>query len=164
MPNLTTTVLKNPAVQKNQVHEIELVIQQTAGTQTYVAGILGLGSALIVGDTNTDFTQAAANTLLGVDNDVITATVFGSTAMGTDALGYILAMNGQVASVVYCQYSFWLATEVANMFLGTTTAPTDALTEVAYKTPAGNIAGRVIPAGFDAGTGLLQIKLGVILK
>lgn len=164
MANLTSTILKSDLLQKGQVHELDIYIQQTAGAQSYVAGLQCLQGAMIIGDTAGEFTQAAADSLLGVSNDVITATVFGSTAMGTDSLGMIIAMQGQVESLVYMQYSFWLGTEVANLLLGTSTAPTDALTEVAYKTPAGNIAARVIPAGFDAGTGVLQVKFGLILK
>lgn len=164
MANISSTILRNEALQRNQVHEISLFFQQTAGTQTYLAGLEGLASCVIIGDTAGEFTQAATDTLLGSTNDILATTVFGSTAMGTDAFGIILATGEQVSRVVYCQYSLWLATEVANCFAGTKTAPTDALTEVAYCSPLGNIAVRVIPAGFDAGTGILQVNLGVLLK
>ncbi len=164
MGNFSSSILTSDALQRVQPHVIDLWIQQTSGTQTFVSGVQGLASAVIMGDTANEFTQAAANALLGVPNDVITATVFGTTAMGTDSFGMIVACKGQLQQIVYLEYDFWLASEIQHCFVGTATAPTDALSEVAYCTPAGNCALRVIPAGFDAGTGLLHIQLGVILK
>ncbi len=164
MANFGSSILRSDSLQRSQPHEIDLWIQQTAGTQTFVPGLDGLASAVIMGDASSDFTQAACNSLLGVSNDIITATVFGSTAMGTDSFGMIVACNGQIQQIVALEYQFWLATMVDACFVGTYTAPTDALSEVAYCSPAGNVALRVIPAGFDAGTNLLHIKLNVILK
>lgn len=164
MPNFLSTVLKNDGLARLQSRELKFYIQQTAGTQSFISGMEGLAGSIIQGDTAGEFTQAAADALLGVSNDVVTATMFGATAMGTDSYGFILACQGQIQKLVYLQYSLWLATEVQNLLLGTSTAPSDALTEVAYLTPAGNIAGRLIPAGFDAGTGVLEVKMGVFLK
>jgi hypothetical protein len=164
MANVNRASLSNDALARSQPDVLEFWVQETAGTLSFIQSQSGLQSCLIHGLAAGDFTQAAADALLGVPNDVITATMFGSTAMGTDAYGFILACNGQVERVAYMEYQFWLASEVENLVLGTTTAPTNALTEVAYKTPAGNIAGRIIPAGFDAGTGVLKVTLGVYFK
>lgn len=156
--------LRRDALARNQPDIVKFLVQQTGGTLTYVSGLEGLQSCLYHGSATGDFVQATADTLLGSVNDVLTATVFGATAMGTDSYGFVLALDGQVSKLVYMKYTLWLATEVANAIVGTATAPTNALTEVAYQTPAGNIAGRIIPAGFDAGTGLLEVELGVFFK
>ena len=164
MSNYQRSSLKNDGLARCQPDILKLFVQQTAGTQTYVSGVASLQGSVIIGDANSEFTNAAADTLLGVTGDVVATTMFGSTAMGTDSFGMILACQGQIQKLVYCHYSLWLATEVEHLILGTTSAPTDALTEAAYQTPAGNIALRLIPAGFDAGTGVLEIELGVFYK
>lgn len=156
--------MKRDRLAAAQPDVIKFLVQETAGTLSYVSGLESLQNCLYHGLAAGDFVQATADSLLGSVNDVITATMFGSTAMGTDAYGFILSFDGQIQKVVYMKYTFWLATEIAHELLSTTTAPTNALTEVCYQTPAGNIAGRIIPAGFDAGTGLLEVELGVFFK
>lgn len=164
MPHYLKSALKRDRLAAGQMDVIKFIIQETAGTLSYVSGLEMLQNSLYHGLAAGDFVQATADTLLGSVNDVITGTMFGSTAMGTDSYGFILSFDGQVQKLVYMKYTFWLATEVANCILSTTTAPTNALTEVAYQTPAGNVAGRIIPAGFDAGTNILEVELGLFLK
>jgi hypothetical protein len=157
----TTSMLKNQALVAGQYLPIDLFFQETAGTVTHIR--TELEGSMIIGVAATPFTQAAVDALIG-SGQIVATTVFNATAMGTDSFGFVLDCNEQIADVQNMQYTFWLATEVSNNVAASATEPPGTLTEALYKTPNGNIVGRVIPAGFDAGTAVLQIRIWVKLK
>lgn len=153
--------LKNPALQQSQLYPIDIFIQDTAGAVTQVNGVLE--GSMIIGVAATPFTQSAVDALIG-SGQIVATTVFGSTAMGTDAFGFVLNTNQQIQSAQCMEYTLWIASEVANYVAVQTTEPANTLTEALYVTPNGNIVGRVIPTGLDAGTGVLHIRIWVTLK
>lgn len=140
---------------------------------------------IIVGYDTGDFTQAACDALLGSTNEFVTATAFGSTAMGTDALGFILNCDGQLKSqaattltisgnsVTSCEVLFEVFPLIGTT--QTTSIHTKAQTTVLPNSlaaparlqvsSAGNVAGQIVISGLDAATaGLLVFKISPNMK
>ncbi len=126
---------------------------------------IGIKPEIITGFDTGDFTQAAIDALLNSTNEVLAATAFGSTAMGTDAFGFVLNCLGQVRAV----RSMTVATNigvggatVSCVCAGQTSALPNTLPALArvQTTSGGNIAAQFVITGLDAATsGLLQIRL-----
>lgn len=111
--------------------------------------------------------QTTIDNLLGSVNEVLAATAFGSTALGTDAFGFVLACEGQIKEVKSIRVLSNIGTGGADVnasAAGQTTALPNTLPAFArvQKTSGGNIAGQVVLTGLDAATaGLVQIQLFV---
>lgn len=127
--------------------------------------------ALVGYDTGSPLDQASIDALLGSSNEFVAATAFGSTAMGTDALGIVLDMGGQVAfsSVGYACISGNLAgVAIAHPLVAmqTSALPNTLPTSIRCQvSAAGNLALQIVVSGLDAATsGRLVIGLGVKLK
>jgi hypothetical protein len=121
--------------------------------------------ALVAYDAST-ITQAQIDALLGSTNEFL-ASVFTSTAMGTDALGLVLDCNGQIAAVHSVEISSLVGTTQASQ-LGSVAALTNAsLAAVARieKSALGNLGLQCVVTGLDVATsGQLLIKILVDLK
>lgn len=156
---------KSPQLQKLAPFVLEYWL--TATTKTLTLPAQEMGYPIIHGCDATDFVQATVDTFLGIANDVVVATSFGSTAMGTDAYGFIINMQGQAAQAAWACATVYLATPVPNGVIGAgsvTTALPNTLTQGCAVTAGGNIYGRLILAGLDAGTAAVQVRVGVLLK
>ncbi len=113
--------------------------------------------------------QTTIDNLLGSTNEVLAATAFGSTAMGTDAFGFVIAMNGQNKSVKQATITSNVGAGGASVTasaLGQTTALPNTLPALArvQKTTGGNLAGQVVLAGLDSATaGFIRLDVYVEL-
>jgi len=157
--------LKTAILQKLEPYYLDYWFLNTTKTLTFSAHYMGY--PIIHGCDSGDFVQATVDSFLGVTSDITVATSFGSTAMGTDAYGFIIAMNGQVASAVAAEGITYLATPVPAAVQGAgtvTTALPNTLTQGFAITASGNIYGRLILTGGDAGTAVNHIRLAVHLK
>lgn len=126
------------------------------------------GNPVLFGfDTNAgDLTQAKVDAFFPDNaNEVVAGTMFGATAMGTDAFGVILNMSGQARRVKLAEAIIHGGVgdaPLSDFAVGTKTAPTDALTNTAYVTAKGNIALRFVLTGVDALTaGVIRIILHI---
>lgn len=167
MAGLSALTLEEPRLAASQPYEIKLFFSVSSGTVTQL--LTRDLPPIIFGTTSGAFTQAAVNALLEKDStgatlsaastsEVNVAVAFGSTAMGTDAFGFVLACDAQIARVAGMEAFFYPGTEDAKYVTSVTSLP-DTLTSGLLVTPAGNLAGRVIPGGLDSGTGQLVIKI-----
>ena len=124
------------------------------------------GSRIIFGySAAAPLTTAAIDAYTGLTGDIVGDTAFGSTAMGTDAFGFVVDLQGQAAKAVALQAILFDSTFVGVGVAGTATALTDALTTAFCCSPLGNVYGRAILAGFDAAsTKHMWLRLVVKLK
>lgn len=153
-------VLNNDSLARSQ-NEITINLGwtlATAGSGQNVPTFIGtdVPQLLVIPGGSTAPTQAVVDSLLGVANDVIVATAFGTTAMVADnTYGFILACSGQIAEVNDVQAFLNIGGTVSvSVGVGTKTALPNTvftLTEV-YVTPAGNIAGRITATGISLRT------------
>jgi hypothetical protein len=163
--SLQALTLENPQLAASQPHQLKLVFTVTAGVVTQIATKNRL--PIIFGTADSAFTQAAVNALLGVDSatsteEIDTTVAFGSTALGVDAFGFVLACSGQIADVVGMEAVLYDAEDMK--FVPKVTSLPDTLTAGLLVTPAGNLAGRVIPTGLDSETGQLVITIHFFSK
>jgi hypothetical protein len=169
------TQLKAPLLQKLEPYILDYVFTDTAKTISLAAHQMGY--PIIHGHDAGDFVQATVDSFLGITNDVVVATSFGSTAMGTDAYGFIINCQGQAASAAWAEmtvnmaFAIQASTTVLQsqqvIVVGAglvTTALPNTLTAGFAVTAGGNIYGRLICTGLDAGTGPVHVRLGVYLK
>lgn len=153
-------VLNNDPLARSQ-NKISLKIAftlATAGSGQNVPTLVGSDSPqyIVIPGGSTLPTQATVDALLGVPNDVIVATAFGSTAMvANNTYGLILNCGGQLAEIDECTANLNIGGTVSgSVGVGTTTALTNAsftLLQV-YLTPAGNLAARIAATGLSLNT------------
>jgi hypothetical protein len=155
-----------------QPAEIKIFLTVTSGAIT----LLGIKNTppIIAGTAASDFTQAAVNALLERDSagallsaastsEINTSVAFGSTAMGTDMLGFVLYTAGQIDYVIGMTAQLHQASEDTRFAARVTSLP-DTLTAGLFVTPAGNLAGRVVLTGLDSATGVVELTLHVFSK
>lgn len=163
-PALTSDVLEAHQVDSC----IELMYQITGAKAGKFMGFIP--HALVGYDTGAPLDQASIDALLGSSSEFVAATAFGATAMGTDALGLVLDLQGQAAYVA----SGYM--EVVANIGGTCTVqvvqPQITALPNTLAAPArlqissvGNVAAQIVVSGLDAATaGMLLIRLGLKLK
>jgi len=156
-------ILVNDALARHQKASIELIYNIT-GAKTGKFAVLA-PQALVAYDTAV-ITQAQIDALLGSTNEIL-ASVFTSTAMGTDALGIVLDCNDQIAAVHSFEIRSLADTTQASQ-LGSVAALSNAsLAAVARieKSSLGNLGLQLVVTGLDAAVaGQLVIKILVDLK
>jgi hypothetical protein len=163
---LTSLTLIDDRLQASQPSVLNLFYTVTSGAVT--RALTRNPSPTIFGTAAGDFTQAAINALLSPDNgpaiaaastaEVNAAVVFGSTAMGADAFGFVVSCQGQIGQIAGFRTSFFPGTEDTKFTIPVAALP-DTLTAGLLLTPLGNLVGRVIPTGLDLGTGVLQLEI-----
>jgi hypothetical protein len=156
--------------------ELKLLFSVTSGA---VAALTTTSYPAIIGSASTDFTIATTNALLVYDStgaalsttattELATTTMFGSTAMGTDAFGYIIYCGGQVKTAHMATARLdgtASSVPLSESIIAVTTEPGNSLANAVYKTPAGNLAGRFVITGLDAlSDGQLTVSLFVSIK
>lgn len=156
-------ILANDSLARHQKASIELIYNITGAKAGKFAALAP--QALVAYDTAV-ITQPTINALLGSVNELL-ASVFTSTAMGTDALGLVLDCNGQIAAVHSVEIQSLADTAQASQ-LGSVAALSNAsLAAVARveKTSLGNLGLQLVVTGLDAAVaGQLVIKILVDLK
>lgn len=126
------------------------------------------GYPMLVGSAASgDLTQASIDAFLGVSGDITAATSFGSTAMGTDAFGFVINMSGQAKSALWAKGDSYLTANAQFLSVGngtSTTALANTLTAGFAVTPAGNLYGRLIITNLDSQTGTVHLQCAAYLK
>jgi len=158
-------VIPDERLQKSQVDTLTFKFNITAAKTA--SQIALQGAPVLFGFDTGDFNQTQTDNMLGTANDVVVATSFGSTAMGSNYFGFIIAHNSAKA-VLGARIETIQTTggTPANSFayvIGegvATTALPDAATSKISVSPAGNIYGRFSAGNLDsvtAGTILITI-------
>lgn len=165
-------MLKNDAAARHQFRRLVFAFQVT-GAKTAVL-ISPIPEATFGFDTPGSVTaplgQTTIDNLLGSVNEVIAATAFGATALGTDAFGFVINMNGQIKSVAGASIVSNVGASgalVSASCLGQTTALPNTLPALArvQKTSLGNLAGQFVLAGLDTATsGIVFLEVFVELN
>jgi len=170
--------LRHDKLQRSQLTTLRFMFSVTT---TGVVALLTAAPAagIIIGTTATPFTIALVNALLEFDSagvalsatstsELTTTTMFGATAMGTDAFGIVIATGGQVKkahwirALAHSNSSSAVKSECKG---ADTTEPGNSLASALWTTPAGNVAARLVVNGVDSLTaGFLEIAVGVVLK
>jgi hypothetical protein len=156
-------ILTNDSLARHQKASIELIYNIT-GAKTGKFAVLA-PRALVAYDTAV-ITQAAIDALLDSVNEIL-ASVFTSTAMGTDALGIVLDCGGQIAAVHSVEIQSLADTTQASQLGLVTALVNTSLAAVARieKSALGNLGLQLVVTGLDAAVaGQLVIKILVDLK
>lgn len=172
MSGLSALTVWSSRLAAAQPAEVKIFLNVTAG----VVSAIGIKNTppIIAGVASGDFTQAAVNALLERDSagallssssvsEIDVSVAFGATAMGVDALGFVLYTAGQIDYVLGMTAILHQASEDVK-FVGRVTSLPNTLTAGLLVTPAGNLAGRVILTGLDTATGVIELTLHVFSK
>lgn len=144
-------------LKRSQVDELVLEFIIT-GAKTARQVKLQNAPVITMFDTG-DSSQTAVDNLLGTASDVTYATSFGSTALGTDAFGFVIAHGSaqKILSVQAQTYQSAGGTPANTMVIfegegAVETALPNTLTNKCAVTAAGNIYGRFIATNIDSVT------------
>lgn len=167
MAHLQPLVFKNEKLSRSQYPVIDALITIT-GAKTNADQNYPYQAPILFGYDSTDLTQALVEGFLGHTSQIVCATAFGSTAMGTDALGFVIDMGGlisvqtglsaggQAAQLSGVEVLFTTAAgaqAVSGLWVpGSRTALPNTLASAAAVSPDGDIYGRVVLTGLDAAT------------
>lgn len=156
-------ILANDSLARHQKASIELIYNITGAKAGKFAPLAP--QALVAYDAST-ITQAQIDALLGSTNEFL-ASVFTSTAMGTDALGLVLDCGGQIAAVHSVEIRSLADSAQAGQLGAVTPLVNTSLAAIARieKSALGNLGLQCVVTGLDAATsGQLVIKILVDLK
>ena len=153
-------ILNNEQTQRHQTTKIKFLFEIT-GAKTVVP--MGNYPSVVAGFDTGTFTQAALDAVTGTANDVLAA-VYGSTAMGTDAFGFVAGV-GNIGKVIAAKFAVnattgaWQKrTAVANTLASTTEIR-------AVETTAGNVAVQMVLTNLDSLTsGVIYVEIECLLK
>lgn len=157
-------ILANDALARHQKASIDLIYIPTGAKAGKFAALAP--QALVAYDSAGAPSQAQIDALLGTSSEFVASTVFGSTALGTDAIAMVLDCNGQIAAVHSIEIKSVLGTTQASA-LGAPVALTDVLpvNPRVQLGASGNLALQAVLTGLDAATaGVLLISILVDLK
>lgn len=164
MSTLQPLVLKNEKLARSQYPVLDSIITIT-GAKTNSDQNYPYQAPILYGYDSTDLTQALVEAFLGHTSAIVCATAFGSTAMGTDALGFVIDMtgvnpgnpgNGQALQISGVEAIFTTAAGAqaasALWVPGSRTALPNTLASAAAVSSDGDIYGHVVLTGLDAAT------------
>jgi len=157
-------ILSNDSLARHQKASIDLIYIPTGAKAGKFAPLAP--QALVAYDNAGSPSQAQVDALLGTSSEFVAATVFGSTALGTDAIAMILDCNGQIAAVHSIEIKSVLGTTQASQ-IGAPVALADTLpvNPRVQLGASGNLALQAVLTGLDAATaGVLLISILVDLK
>jgi hypothetical protein len=167
MANPVGKALVSAPLAQKEPHILDTYISLASGVPSLSTNLAGYPIIFGTATNTAPLTQAAIDSFLGVSGDITAATSFGSTAMGTDSIGFVINMQGQAQSALWEEAVLYDSTRIFVMAAGagtTTTALTDALSSAFAVTPAGNLYGRLVVTGLDSSSNLLRVKLAYYLK
>lgn len=163
-------ILKSDALARHQKQSIDLIYNITGAKAGSFAALPP--RALVAYDNATAPSQADINALLGSTLEFTQATVFGSTALGTDALAMILDCEGQIAAVHGIKIHALTDDGAGSVKQATQLGKVAALSNGSLaaiarveKSAQGNLGVQLVVTELDAATsGQLQISILVDLK
>lgn len=160
-------VFKNEKLYRSQYSVIDSIISIT-GAKTSADQNYPYAAPILYGYDAADLTQTLVESFLGHTSQIVCATAFGSTAMGTDALGFVIDMggaisvqtglsaNGQAASLSGVEAVFTTAAgaqAASGLWVpGSRSALPNTLASAAAVSPDGDIYGHIVLTGLDAAT------------
>lgn len=150
---LTPLFVKSDKLQRCQPQSLNFRLHITGAKANASEAVLSL--PVLTGYDSTDLTQVLVEAFLGHSSAIVCATAFGSTAMGTDVLGFVIDMQGGAGSIVSYQVSTSLSAGGAcsgQLIDGSQSALTNALSSAVAVSSDGDIYGRVLATGLDAAT------------
>lgn len=171
MSHMQPLFLKNEKLARSQYAILDNIITIT-GAKTYADQTYPYAAPILYGYDSTDLTQTLVEAFLNHPSTITCATSFGSTAMGTDSIGFVVdtaglqlpvpaasgqsASKGQVFSVAGLQVGSSIAGTGVSVWLpgtapATTTLPNTLANAVGVSTD-GDIYGHVVLTGLDAAT------------
>lgn len=166
MAGLMPLFLKSDALQRSQPNKVALMYVITgAKAGRFVA--LTFPPAL-VGYDAASLTTAIINAFMLSQQDPAPAgdipgdTCFDSTSLGTDAIGFVLSMQGQAKQAVAMKATVQLGTSAPVEILqeASQSALTSSLSTAVAASASGNMYGRIVSTGLDAATsGYVLIEL-----
>lgn len=159
----------NDAIQASQYQELVFAWSITGAK---AASLLNAGAPIAhTFDAGLDTLAEITAALPNMTTDEFTAaTAWGSTAMGTDAFGFVIDMSGEYGAAtgqarrvrfVECHVSGTASSvPLIAAFAGQQTALTNALTNQCTVGSLGNIGGHIVVTGLDALTsGLILLRI-----
>jgi hypothetical protein len=170
--------LKNEKLAQSQYSTLDVMLSIT-GAKTNADNNYPYKFPALFGYDSTDLTQTLVEAFLGHTSQIVCATAFGSTAMGTDALGFVIDM-GAAISVQTGLSSGGQASQVSGIYVqaaltstasaavapvtawvpGSRSALPNTLASAIAVSPEGDLYGHVVITGLDAATaGFVQIKV-----
>jgi len=157
-------IFKNDALARHQKAYIDLVYIVTGAKAGKFATLPP--RALLAYDNGSAPSQADVDALLGSSSEFAVGTVYGSTALGTDALAFILDCEQQIASAAAIEVKAVLGTtqsdQVGAPLALANTLPDNPRVQVSS---LGNIGVQLVISGLDAATsGLVLIRIHCDLK
>lgn len=167
MAHLQPLVFKNEKLSRSQYPVIDAILTIT-GAKTSADQNYPYTAPILFGYDAADMVQANVEAFLGHTSQIVCATAFGSTALGTDALAFVIDMGGliQVAtglsgggqaaqlSGVEVVFTTAAGAQAASALWvpGSRSALPNTLASAAAVSPDGDIYGHVVLTGLDAAT------------
>ena len=158
--------IRPSGIANHQPEIVDVILKITGAKANNLAAT---AVSAIVGYDETEFTQLAVDALIGAGDIVAVTTAFGSTRMGTDSLGIVLNMEGQVRQLLAVEVIAQLATGVSIVASCPPAAAelADAAADIAEfaLTPLGNVYGSIVVTGLDAAeSGFIHLRIICRLK
>jgi hypothetical protein len=166
---MSNLVLKSDLMQKRQFPSIKLYFIITGAKAIRLVG-LQKGAPVLTGFDAADLTTAKIDAFLAHDGgnpagDIAGSTIYDATAMGTDAFGVVVNMQGQAQKAVAMKYKVVTTAggtpgAVDGFVEASGSALPATLTDGIAVSAAGNLYCRLIAANIDAGTaGYVELEL-----
>lgn len=170
MAHMQPLFLKNEKLARCQYPVLDSILQIT-GAKTNSDPNYPYVAPILYGYDTADLTQTKVEAFLGHTSQIVCATAFGSTALGTDALGFVIDMGGLISVQTglssggqAAQVSILEATIVAASTAsaavaalkayvpGSRSALPNTLASAVAVSPDGDLYGHVVLTGLDAAT------------
>lgn len=155
-------VFRSDKVARSQTQDVEFFLKIT-GAKTN-SGLALLTMPILVGYDAAALTQVLVETFTGQTSSAACATIFDSTSLGTDTIGFVIDMAGQVDKVYAMEVAVVQSAggTPANTLLlieasqaALTSSNTSAIAEY-----DGNLYGRVVAGNLDSATaGYVRIRV-----
>lgn len=144
----------NDSTQRHAPEDVAYVFTITGTT---AASPIGANPQVLLGWASADMSQSAIDAVLGSTNEVL-STEFGSTAMGTDAIGIVANFGGQAQLLVGVEATY-AGVQTTAVGAASSTTLGNTLGTKCRITSAGNFAAQIVLTGVDSATaGLIKVK------
>lgn len=155
------SVLKNPDLARNQPHVLEYYLKVTGAKTNAQLAYLANPVILTGYDAATTLTQAGVDAFLGIASTIPCSVCFDSTSLGTDAIGFVLNLQGQCQTVIGYELSGQLGgTNIALQLVQASQSALTSSLSSAVAAADGNVYGRAVVSGLDAATaGYLKLRV-----
>lgn len=148
----------NEGTARAQMDVIQIVWKITAAT---TVGYYDAKPSILTGfATGGELAQTSIDALIP-NSGIVAATSFGSTALGVDAFGFVLSLDGQLSKLFFADLSVTLAVPTLTVAVAradgaaysTTNLPNTLAAPMRItRTTTGDVAGQFVITGLDAAT------------